>query len=148
MTKGSITPSVVLRCQIPDSPNKSFVRGKVTTIINDSVFQSASPFRHSAVLSNILNTPAKPILIKFTDDGTDQRNNLESVKCANVCLYKELNLDMLIHARCAPGHSYTNPVERVMSILNLGLQNVSMERKEVSKISNYSMYTKKEFKRY
>lgn len=42
-------------------------------------------------------------------------------------------MDLLIHARCAPGHSYTNPAERVMSILNLGLQNVSLERKSCEK---------------
>jgi len=67
--------------------------------------------------------------MKFTDGGTDQRNTLESVKCATLCLFKELNLDMIILARCSPGHSYINPAERVMSILNLGLQNVSLQRK-------------------
>lgn len=35
---------------------------------------------------------------------------------------------MLILARCAPGHSWTNPAERVMSILNIGLQNCALER--------------------
>lgn len=73
------------------------------------------------------------MLLKFTDGGVDQRNTLEAVKLANICLFKEFNLDLLIHARCAPGHSYTNPAERVMSILNLGLQNVSLERKPCEK---------------
>lgn len=75
----------------------------------------------------------KPMLWKFTDGGVDQRNTLEAVKQANICLFKEFNFDLLIHARCAPGHSYTNPAERVMSILNLGLQNVSLERKPCEK---------------
>lgn len=44
-----------------------------------------------------------------------------------------MNLDMLIHVRCAPGHSWTNPAERIMSILNIGLQNVSLERKEAGR---------------
>ena len=39
---------------------------------------------------------------------------------------------MYILARCAPGHSWINPAERVMSVLNLGLQNVSLERQETS----------------
>ncbi|XP_045187636.1 uncharacterized protein LOC123545380 [Mercenaria mercenaria] len=39
---------------------------------------------------------------------------------------------MLIHARCAPGHSWTNPAERVMSVLNLALQNCSLERVRMS----------------
>ena len=45
------------------------------------------------------------------------------MKYANICIFKELNVDMLVHDRCAPGHSYTNPAERVRSVLNLGLQN-------------------------
>ena len=35
---------------------------------------------------------------------------------------------MLVAIRTAPGHSYRNPVERTMSILNIGFQNVSLER--------------------
>lgn len=42
-------------------------------------------------------------------------------------------MDMLIHVRCAPGHSWTNPAERIMNILNIGLQNVSLERKEAGR---------------
>ena len=29
------------------------------------------------------------VAMKFTDAGTDQQNNLESVKCANICIFKE-----------------------------------------------------------
>lgn len=125
MTRCSLTPSVVLQCEVPTSVDKTFVRGKVFTVLNDSIFQTASPFRHAAFLSNMMlssgNDP-KPMLLKFRDGGVDQRNTLEAVKLANICLFKEFNLDLLIHARCAPGHSYTNSTERVMSILNLGLQ--------------------------
>ena len=35
---------------------------------------------------------------------------------------------MLVATCTAPGHSYRNSVERTMSILNIGFQNVSMER--------------------
>ena len=129
MTSSSLTPSVYLQCAIPISPDKSFVRGKVTTIINDSVFQTSSPFRHTAALIKMLHHQDQiKVLMKFSDGGTDQRNTLEAVKCASICLFKELNLDMLILARCAPGHSWVNPAERVMSILNLGLQNCSLQR--------------------
>lgn len=127
---GSITPSVYLNCDIPDTINSSFVRGDVTIVLNDSVFMQSTPFRHSAALAKLLtlhgDVPA--LLYKFTDGGTYQRNTLESVKCASVCLFRELNLDMLVLGRCAPGHSFINPAERVMSILNLGLQNVALER--------------------
>ena len=72
-----------------------------------------------------------PVLMKFTDGGVDQRNSLESVKCSSICIFKELNLDMMILARCAPGQSWINPAERVMSILNLGLQNCALERSKL-----------------
>lgn len=92
----------------------------------------SSPFRHAVSIIKALeqdgNFPCT--LLKFTDGGTDQRNTLESVKCASICVFKEMNLDMMILARCAPGHSFVNPAERVMSILNLALQNVALERKE------------------
>jgi len=69
----------------------------------------------------------------MTDGGTDQRNTQESVLCSNIKLFCEFNLDMLIHVRCAPGQSWINPAARIMSILNLGLQNVSLERCEMGK---------------
>ena len=134
MTKASLTPSVLLRCSVPETINGSFVRGKVTTVVNDSVFQQASPFRHAAILAKLLSNSqtVPPVLLKFTDGGTDQRNTLESVRCACICLFKEFDLDMLVLARCAPGHSYTNPAERIMSILNVGLQNDALERSSCS----------------
>lgn len=133
MKKGSLVPSVNLLCEIPSSIHMSFVRGKVFTAVNDSVLQSVNPFRPAASQPRFLLTEKrrKPILLKYTDGGTDQRNNLESVRCANICLFREMNLDMLIHVRC--GHSWTNPAERIMSILNIGLQSVSLERKEAGR---------------
>ena len=121
MNKGSLTPSVVLQCKVPESTDKSFVRGNVYTAVNDSVLQSASPFRHAAFTVKILSSQESkyPILRKYTDGGTDQRSKLESVLAAYICLFRELNLDILIHVRCAPGHSWTNPAERIMSILNI-----------------------------
>lgn len=130
MNKGSLTLSVNLLCEIPSIIDMSFVRGKVFTAVNDSV--------HAAFTTKVLanREERKPILLKYTDGGTDQRNNLESVRCANIRLFREMNLDMLIHVRCAPGHSWTNPAERIMSILNIGLHNFSLERKEARRDRN------------
>lgn len=66
----------------------------------DSVFQSSNPFRHAVTLSKILQTEQEPtILVKFSDGGTNHRKTLESVKCATICLFRELNLDMIILGR-------------------------------------------------
>ena len=133
MCKCSITPSVILRVhQEQPSVEKSFVCGKVTTCLNDSAFQTSSPFRHAAMMVKMFENdplPVPNILLKYSDGGTDQRNTLESVRCATICLFKELNFDMVIAARCAPGQSYMNPAERVMSILNIGLQTCATERR-------------------
>lgn len=131
MHKSSLTPSVILQCDVPNAVNQSFVRGTVTNIVNDSVFEMSNPFRHAAALIRVfLNSPQKDakILMKFTDGGTDQRNTLESVVCASICIFYELDLDMMILARCAPGHSWINPAERIMSVLNIALQNCALER--------------------
>ena len=134
MYKSSLTPNVILQCEVPESVNKSFVRGQVYFTVSDSVLQSSSPFRHGVMLLKVYNElERKPsIVLKFTDGGTDQRNTLESVKTATICLFKETNAYMIIAGRCAPGHSYTNPAERIMSILNIGVQNCATERERGS----------------
>lgn len=132
MKMTSLTPSVVLQCSVPETVEQSFVRVQVTTFVNDTVTQMSSPFRHDMHIVKILqsNQQTHPkIILKYTDGGTDQRNTLELVKCANICLFQEL--DMLITARCASGQSYVNPAERIMSILNYGLQNVATEREKL-----------------
>lgn len=54
MKKGSLVPSVNLLCEIPSSIHMSFVRGKVFTAVNDSVLQSANPFRPAAFTAKVL----------------------------------------------------------------------------------------------
>lgn len=66
------------------------------------------------------------ILLLYTDGGPDHRLTYYSVKVALICLFIDLDLDLLIAARTAPGHSWLNPVERVMSILNLAIQNIAL----------------------
>ena len=128
MHKSSVTPNVALRCDINEvSTDKLFLRRSIYYIISDSVFQLSSPFRHGVMLHKIVkkleNVPA--ILMKYTDRRTDLRNTPKKVE--SICLFKELNLDFMIAARCAPGHSYMNPAKRTMYILNLGLQKVATE---------------------
>ena len=138
MTKCSITPSVVLCCDVPEDVERSFVQGQVVVNINDSVFQQSSPWRHACMTAKIFedrNVP--PILLKITDGGTDHRHTLESVRLANICLFKEMSFDQIILARPAPGHSWQNPAERVMSILNLGLQNTSLCRGKMDDETEY-----------
>lgn len=68
----------------------------------------------------------------FSDGGPDHRLTYHSVKLALVILFKNLDLDLLIAGRTAPGHSWINPVERIMSTLNLAMQNIALARDECS----------------
>lgn len=51
-----------------------------------------------------------------------------SVQVFLICLFLSLELDYLLATRTAPCNSWRNPVERVMSAPNLGLQSVGMVR--------------------
>ncbi len=124
--KGHLTPSVILQSELPDDPSKSFCTGQVTVSVNDSVFQASTPFRHAASIRSIVST--QPICFIFSDGGPDHRLTYESVKMSLVALFKATNLDMLVACRCAPGQSWMNPVERIMALLNLALQNTALER--------------------
>ena len=54
MHKSCLTPNVALRCDMPASSDKYFVRGNVYYTISDSVFQSATPFRHGVTIFKII----------------------------------------------------------------------------------------------
>ena len=51
----------------------------------------------SKIIKELIHNPS--ILMKYTDGGTDQRNTLQSVKAASICLFNELDLDFMIAAR-------------------------------------------------
>ena len=71
-----------------------------------------------------------PILLIYTDGGPDHRSTYMSVKLSMIALFIELDLDELIALRTAPNNSWANPVERIMSIVNIGLQGVGIIRKK------------------
>uniref|UniRef100_U9UV96 Uncharacterized protein n=1 Tax=Rhizophagus irregularis (strain DAOM 181602 / DAOM 197198 / MUCL 43194) TaxID=747089 RepID=U9UV96_RHIID len=131
-TKLSLTPSVIFFCNIPQSIEDSFYSGKVFVSFKDTVFQPSSAIRHTtefynAIFTHHLNN-IPPILCLYTDGGPDHRTIFGSVQISLICLFLHGNFDMLIAMRTAPHHSWTNPAERIMSILNLGLQGVALVR--------------------
>ena len=48
-----------------------------------------------------------------------------------IALQRTLNADLLVALRTAPGHSFRNPVEKVNSILNLGLHGIGVMRQSI-----------------
>ena len=53
------------------------------------------------------------------EGGLEDRLTFESLKISLIMLFKELDVDFLVAIRTAPGHSYCNIVERIMSIANI-----------------------------
>lgn len=140
-SKGSLTPSVCLQVELPTDINGSFYRGNVSVCYKDSVFEASTPFRHGIEVDKILRkSEIKPVLIIYSDGGPDHRLTYHSVKLTLIVLFKKLNLDTLIAVRTAAGHSWLNPAERVMSILNLAIQNCALTRAETG--SNFEQVLK------
>ena len=69
------------------------------------------------------------MLLIYTDGGPDHRCcTYVSVKLAYISLFLNLDQEVLIALRTAPSNSWANPVERVMSIVNTGLQGEDFEK--------------------
>ena len=135
-----LVPSVTFVSRIPRHSNDTFFDGNIYVTTKDKIFQPSSPYRHASELTKILREHYSdddidlktPILCLMTDGGPDHRVTFETVKLSLVQLFIQLDLDMLIALRTAPNHSWMNPAERCMSILNLALQHVALARKEMN----------------
>ena len=131
--KFSIIPSVSFVLDIPEEFDQSWYRGTVHIGYKDAVFELSSALRHVTELHSILHKQtSNPMLFIYTDGGPDHRLTYFSVQLSLIALFRKLDLDLLVAGRTAPCHSWKNPVERIMSIVNLGLQCVGMMRKEGS----------------
>lgn len=139
-------PSVLLKVEIPDDARDSFYHGQVYVTVKDKVFQASSPLRHATEHTEILRIPAddqmtqnEPILFLYSDGGPDHRTNFLSVQLAALALFVALDLDMYVAVRTGPNQSYCNPAERIMSLLNLALQNVALCRDEMDGTREFRM---------
>uniref|UniRef100_A0A7M5VAL2 Zinc finger PHD-type domain-containing protein n=2 Tax=Clytia hemisphaerica TaxID=252671 RepID=A0A7M5VAL2_9CNID len=126
-----LTPSVDLCCEIPESPSDSFFSGQIYVTIKDSVFDGSDAVRHVIELLDVLELEEKkPFLTLFTDGGSDHNITHLYVQCSLLALFLVGEYDILNAGRCCPYQSYTNPAERCMSLLNIGLQGVALERSD------------------
>ena len=126
-TKFSITPSVTLVIDIPDTIEGSFYRGQVHVGVKENSFEPSSALRHMCELGTYEGNE-KPITLLYTDGGSDHRLTFLSVQFALIAYFLKHNKDLLIAVRTPPYNSWKDPAERVMSILNLGLNAVGLMR--------------------
>src|SRR5438128_5437329 len=91
--------------------------------------------RHATELYNLLLTKETqlPILCLYTDGGPDHRLTYLRVQLSYIMIFLALDLDYFVAVRTPPSHSWKNPVERIMSVLNLGLQSVGLMQAEMEK---------------
>ena len=132
-TKCSIVPSVALVCDIPTSLDGSFYRGNVHVGIKEAMFEPSSAIRHATELNKILGLyDPKPILLIYSDGGPDHNLTFLATQISYICLFLNRDLDMLSAIRTPPYHSWKNPVERIMSVINIALQCVGLMRQPMS----------------
>ena len=131
-TKFSIVPSVSLSVDIPEDIAGSWYSGQVHIGFKEGVFEPSSPHRHMTELYQMVKDIDKPVMFIYSDEGPDHRLTYLSVQLSIIALYLKLDLDFICAARTAPCHSWRNPAERVMSIVNLGLQCVGLMRQKMA----------------
>ena len=68
----------------------------------------------------------------YSDGGPDHNLTFGSNQLALICLFQQLDLDVLQVVKTAPYHSWKNPCERINCILNLGLQSVGLMREKMT----------------
>ena len=133
-----VVPSVCLMVQIHSHLWISFFSGQVYVVNKNKVTQPSSALRHSAELSKIVLQECcatgsnKSVLVVMSDGGPDHRLSYGSVQVALLALFIHSKLDVLIAVCTCPYQSWSNTADRVLSLLNLALQNVSLERQAIS----------------
>ena len=135
-TRFSLVPSVTLIADIPKDITGSWYSGNVIVNLKESSMEPSSPIRHvSKLVSNLQDQygELRPVLFLYTDGGPDHRITYLSVQLSLILVFLacDRDLDFLVVARTAPCQSWANPVERIMSVLNLGLQSVGLMRTSI-----------------
>ena len=134
--------------------------GEIHVVLRDATFDASDVFDHSAQLYDILinkdlaseasltlsssansdedeedddlfRIAKMNVLLLQTDGGPDHNLKFLRTKLALIALFNALGVDHLVALRGAPHGSYLNVVERCMSLLNLGLQNLALKRREM-----------------
>ena len=97
--------------------------------LKDNVFEPSSSLRHLVEFDTI-SPHVNPVECHYHDGGPDHNIRHMQNKLANISYFLHGNLDMLCSIQTPPYHSWKNPCERCMSLLNLGLQGGGIMRQE------------------
>eukprot|EP00873_Tetraselmis_striata_P042617 jgi/Tetstr1/462881/TSEL_007830.t1 len=137
----SVVPSVHLISELTvpaedrnvDLAKPALYRGTAHVALKDAVFQPSTPMRHMAELGNaiskqLLDKSKLCVVTMYRDGGPDHNCKHLSVQMALLAFFIYMGLDTMVVGRTAPQQSWGNEAERVMSVLNLGLQGCALSR--------------------
>lgn len=132
-SKLRLIPSVFLKQEIPEDINGSWLRGQVYVTLKNNLFEASEANKTLAEIATCLSD-CNPNVWLHADGGGEHHVGHPSVIAAAISFFLKMHdrVDRLIKTRGCPYHSYLHEVERVMSILNLGLYGVAMERPQIS----------------
>ena len=122
--RDNVVPTVTLITDIPEESAYSFYQGQVYVAVKSSIMRPSTVIRAHTGLSKLLIREKKDnqyVGILLTDGGPEHNLNCTSVQIALIILWRMVNFDILVVCRSCSQNSWTNEVERVMSVLNLGL---------------------------
>ena len=105
-----IVPSVAFIVNIPESVNDSFYSGRAFVTLKDKVLQPSSALRHAAEQCKILSShsPDSFVLLLLSDGGPDHCLTFYSVQISLLCVFLQIDLDMLVAVRTCPYQSWQN----------------------------------------
>ena len=140
----SVTPTVVLLHHIPADVEDSWYHGIPNTYLKLHATEPSTAVRNAKEIADVIidhyggkKELVPPILGIYTDGGPEHRLNFLSVQIAYIALQRFLDLDMLVAARTAPGHSFKNPQEKFNCILNLALYGIGCMQKEIHEVPEF-----------
>lgn len=131
-SKMRLIPSVFLRQDIPEDINGSWLRGQVYVTLKNNIFEASEANKTLLEIKECL-ADCEPNVWLHADGGGEHHVGHPTVIAAAISFFRQMNhrVDRLIKTRGCPYHSYLHEVERVMSILNLALYGVAMERPRI-----------------
>ena len=117
--------------------------GQVVYGFKSMVREGSSAMQCVAEIADVMTehfdkTP--PCLYVYSDGCPERKTDNLSVQKSHIVLFLRHNFEEILIARTAANLSYCNPVERIHSIANLGLQSIELMRKSISKNLDKFMY--------
>ena len=121
-----LIPSVYGVCNVKEDGDVSY-SGDTFITVRSGKHDSSSAATHSYDVHNLFRSqlvPRKPILLMMTDGAQDEAPRFPQPLASAISIFKEFELDALIHGVNAAGLSAFNPVERRMAPLSHDLAGI------------------------